>query len=208
MAKKAKDKFFTSRMKQRKAFGADAAEVRDVESLYGNMLSILEEMGKVGQKRLDQLKEEGNIYKKTKKLANEIYNTNFQRQDSEDKILEALTKGNTEEAKRLKNADLLNDKYERQNKLINKQVSLAGDLGRKIEGIFNNIPGGGLLASMLGVDGLGEAIEKEVRFRIAGGGGGRNLLTEIGGSLIGAQFGRAGQGQTTSYATIVLRRYS
>ena len=39
MAKKAKDKFFSSRAKQRQAFGADAAEVRDVESLYTNMLS-------------------------------------------------------------------------------------------------------------------------------------------------------------------------
>ena len=200
MAKKAKDKFFSSRAKQRQAFGADAAEVRDVESLYTNMLSILKEMGTANQKRLDQLKEEGNIYKNTKKLANEIYNKQFQRQDLEDKILEALTKGNVEEVKRLRNADLLNDKYERQNNLINKQVSLAGDLGRKIEGIFANIPGGGLLASMLGVDGLGDTIEKELRFKLAGGtetGGGASLLggifgTEAAGNLLG----KAGQGGT------------
>ena len=85
MAKKPKDKFFTSRMKQREAFGADAAELRDVESLYTNMLSILKEMGTANQKRLDQLKQEGNLYKQTKKLANEIFNTNFQRQNLEDK---------------------------------------------------------------------------------------------------------------------------
>ena len=120
MAQKPKDKFFKSRMKQREAFGADAAEVRDVESLYTNMLSILKEMGTANQKRLDQLKEEGNLYKKTKKLANEVFNKQFQRQDLEDKILEAITKGNHEEAQRLKNADLLNDKYERQNQFLKK----------------------------------------------------------------------------------------
>ena len=87
MAQKPKDKFFKSRMKQREAFGADAAELRDVESLYTNMLSILKEMGTANQKRLDQLKQEGNLYKQTKKLANEIFNTNFQRQDLETKFL-------------------------------------------------------------------------------------------------------------------------
>lgn len=199
MAKKPKDKFFTSRMKQREAFGADAAELRDVESLYTNMLSILKEMGTANQKRLDQLKQEGNLYKQTKKLANEIFNTNFQRQNLEDKILEAVTKGNTEEARRLKNADLLNDKYERQNQLINKQVSLAGDLGRKIEGIFNSIPGGGLIASMLGVSGLGETIEKEVRLKTAeiqAAGGRGNLISETFGGIFGALLGRAGMGAT------------
>ena len=198
MAKKPKDKFFTSRMKQREAFGADAAELRDVESLYTNMLSILKEMGTANQKRLDQLKQEGNLYKQTKKLANEIFNTNFQRQNLEDKILEAVTKGNTEEARRLKNADLLNDKYERQNQLINKQVSLAGDLGRKIEGIFNSIPGGGLIASMLGVSGLGETIEKEVRLKTAeiqAAGGRGNIISETFGGIFGALIGRAGQEQ-------------
>ena len=194
MAKKAKDKFFSSRAKQRKAFGADAAEVRDVESLYTNMLSILKEMGTANQKRLDQLKEEGNIYKNTKKLANEIYNKQFQRQDLEDKILEALTKGNVEESNRLRNADLLNDKYERQNNLINKQVSLAGDLGRKIEGIFANIPGGGLISAMLGVDGLGDTIEKELRFKIAESASRGNVGSETAGGIFGALLGRAGQG--------------
>jgi hypothetical protein len=200
MAQKPKDKFFKSRMKQREAFGADAAELRDVESLYTNMLSILKEMGTANQKRLDQLKQEGNLYKQTKKLANEVFNTNFQRQDLEDKILEAIVKGNHEEAQRLKTADLLNDKYERQNKLVNKQVSLAGDLGRKIEGIFNKIPGGGLLASMLGLEGLGEAIEKEVRIRITEGGGLRGALGQEGlGGLIGQSLGKAGQGTAEGF---------
>ncbi len=164
------------------------------------MLSILKEMGTANQKRLDQLKQEGNLYKQTKKLANEVFNTNFQRQDLEDKILEAIVKGNHEEAQRLKTADLLNDKYERQNKLVNKQVSLAGDLGRKIEGIFNKIPGGGLLASMLGLEGLGEAIEKEVRIRITEGGGLRGALGQEGlGGLIGQSLGKAGQGTAEGF---------
>ena len=199
MAKKAKDKFFSSRAKQRKAMGSEAAEVRDVESLYTNMLDIIREMGTANQKRLDQLKEEGDLYKKTKKLQHDIFKEQFQRQDLEDKILEAISKGNTEEAQRLKNADLLNDSYVRQNQLINKQVTLAGDLGRKIEGIFAKIPGGGLLASILGVSGLGEGIEKEMRFRMAQSakdseGGGRGFMDEMFGGIFGSFIGRGGQG--------------
>ena len=132
MAKKPKDKFFKSRMKQREAFGADAAELRDVESLYTNMLSILKEMGTANQKRLDQLKQEGNLYKQTKKLANEIYNKQFQRQDLEDQILEAIAKGNTEEAKRLKNDPLIR-KYDTQIQSITKDLMRGVEKARKTD---------------------------------------------------------------------------
>jgi len=201
MAKKKKqERFFSSRARQRKEFDKEIDAFSDVESLYQNMLSIMKEMGKSGQKRLNQLKEEGNLYKKTKDLANEVFNKNFQRQDLEDKILEAITKGNHEEAERLKVADLINGRYERQNQLVNKQVSLAGDLGRKIEGIFSKIPGGGLLAAMLGVEGLGDNIEKEIRFKIAEGGGLKGALQQEGfGGLIGQSLGKAGQGTAKEF---------
>jgi len=205
MARKKKSKaepFFKSRQTQAANLAAEYDNLRDVESLYTNIIGIVKEMGTSTQKRINELKEEASVYKKTKKLQHDIYNETFQRQDLEDKILQAISKGNHEEAQRLKVADLLNDKYARQNQLINKQVSLAGDLGRKIQGIFANIPGGGLLANILGIDTLGDDLEKRVRrtFAESGAGGNRGALEETAGGLFGNLLGRAGQGGTRNAA--------
>ena len=200
MARKKKSKaepFFKSRQTQAANLAAEYDNLRDVESLYTNIIGIVKEMGTSTQKRINELKQEANIYKQTKKLQHEIYNQTFQRQLLEDKILEAISKGNVKEAERLKTADLLNDKYVRQNQLINKQVSLAGDLGRKIEGIFAKIPGGGLLANLLGIEGMGADLEKRVRRAFAEGGQ-RGALEETGGALFGNLLGRAGQGGITT----------
>ena len=206
MARKKKSKaepFFKSRQTQAANLAAEYDNLRDVESLYTNIIGIVKEMGTSTQKRINELKQEANIYKQTKKLQHDIYNETFQRQLLEDKILQAISKGNVKEAERLKTADLLNDKYARQNQLINKQVSLAGDLGRKIQGIFANIPGGGLLATILGIDTLGDDLEKRVRraFAEGGAGGNRGTLEETFGGLFGNLLGRAGQGGTTDPKT-------
>jgi len=113
-----------------------------------------------------------------------------------DEIIQAKRDGNKEDVQRLRLADALNDKAKQQNEILTKQAKIAGDIGRKIESMFDNIPGGGLLSSLLGISGLGDALEKEMKIKMAGGGGGKNrgVLEETMGGIFGQSIGKAGQG--------------
>ena len=171
----------------------DDLDISKQSKYYEIVRDLIQDIGKADEKRAKTLKNIGDELVKSVKLEKEIGKSTFQSKDLMDEIIQAKRDGNKEDVQRLRLADALNDKAKRQNEILTKQAKIAGDIGRKIESMFANIPGGGLLSSLLGISGLGDAIEKEVQIKMAGGGG-RGLLQEMGGSLFGAQIGRAGQG--------------
>jgi hypothetical protein len=164
---------------------------------YEIVRDLIQDIGNADKKRAKVLKNIGDSMVKAAKNAEKIGESTFETLDYTDQLIEAHKKNNKADIDRLNIAQKIADTTNRQNTILEKQAKIAGDLGRKISGIFDNIPGGGLLAAMLGVDTLGEDIERAVKINFAGGAGGRGLGQEIGGSLIGAQLGRAGQGGTT-----------
>jgi len=160
---KKQDPFFSQRKKFRDEVYDEAVALRGVESIYTNLQSIFVEMGTAGKERLKQLKEEASVYKKTAKLQEDVAKKTFQRQNLEDRIFDAIAKGNDEELKRLRNADAFNAKLERQNDLIGKQAGIVRGIGDMIDKMAQSVPGGSMLAALLGISGLGDDLESGFR---------------------------------------------
>ena len=175
----------------------DDLDISKQSKYYEIVRDLIQDIGNADKKRAKVLKNIGDSMVKAAKNAEKIGESTFETLDYTDQLIEAHKKNNKADIDRLNIAQKIADTTNRQNTILEKQAKIAGDLGRKISGIFDNIPGGGLIAAMLGLDTLGEDIERAVKINFAGGSGGRGLMQEIGGSLIGAQLGRAGQGVTT-----------
>jgi len=179
----------------------DDLDISKQSKYYEIVRDLIQDIGKADEKRAKTLKNIGDELVKSVKLEKEIGKSTFQSKDLMDEIIQAKRDGNKEDVQRLRLADALNDKAKRQNEILTKQAKIAGDIGRKIESMFDNIPGGGLLSSLLGISGLGDALEKEMKIKMAGGGGGKNrgVLEETMGGIFGQSIGKAGQGTAEGF---------